>query len=564
MSAGAGCDVVVVGLGAAGGLAAGLLARSGLDVVGLEAGPWHAPVEYAPDEVASVMRNHLGAAKVNDEIPTVRGGPEQVAAPTYPAGLLMMNGVGGSKVHSGQLSWRQLPRTFETRSQLLAAGGEAAIPTGSTIADWPLRYDELEPYYARVEDLYGISGQAGNLGGTLDPRGNVFEGSRSGPFPLPPLRPAGFTQLMHGAAEQLGWNPFPAAASIRSAEYHGMSACTYCGSCLYNGCWTDAKGLPSSKLIPDAIAEHGLRAITGARVVRIDVDADGRASGVTYVLDGQEHSLSARAVVLGTFTYENTRLLLLSKGRAFPNGLANGTGQVGRHYMTHTLIFRFGLFAGTALHSWTGTPGQTTALSDFDQTLVTAPDGAQVVGGGPLMAGMGNPMLLSVLSTPPSVARWGTSWKRWLAENLRSVGFAYAIPDAVPYEQNRLDLDPTHVDRTGMPLVRVTFDHFENERRQIAFMTAKLQQWLSAAGASEQWQPPIGPSPISTHSYGGTRMGDDPQTSVVNRWGIAHEVPNLAIVGASCFPTPGGVNPTLTVEALTWRTVEHLIATLQN
>ncbi len=132
------------------------------------------------------------------------------------------------------------------------------------------------------------------------------------------------------------------------------------------------------------------------------------------------------------------------------------------------------------------------------------------------------------------------------------------MPDVLPYEANFLDLDPAHRDRDGIPLVRCTYQYFENERRQTRFLLNRASEWLTAAGATETWHLPIAPAPVSTHAYGGTRMGHDPQRSVVDEFGTAHEVPNLTILGASTFPTSGGVNPTETVEALAIRTAVRL------
>ena len=184
-------QVVVIGLGAAGGTAVMPLAQAGLDVVGLEAGPRYTTADYATDEIRQSNWNWLGQAKVNHEVPTWRQFPTQVAAGAAAQGgatILMNNGVGGSSIHFASQSWRYLPWNFATRSQTIARYGASAIPADSTVADWPLTYDDLEPYYDKVEYLHGESGQAGNIQGAIQPGGNPLEAPRRRAYPNPPLR----------------------------------------------------------------------------------------------------------------------------------------------------------------------------------------------------------------------------------------------------------------------------------------------------------------------------------------------------------------------------------------
>jgi gluconate 2-dehydrogenase alpha chain len=552
-------DVVVIGLGAAGGLAATLLADAGLEVLGIEAGPRHTHDEYMPDEIDHECRNILGAAKANHEVPTVRRRSSDEARPAKDTrGLLMMNGLDGSKVHSTNISWRLLPWNFRSRSCTEERYGAGAIPEDSSLVDWPLTYDDLEPHYQSVEDRYGISGRAGNIHGQTSDGGNPFEGMRTRDYPLPPLRRTGYLDLMSEAAESLGWHPFPTPASIRSENYHGRPGCVYCGSCTWNGCWTDAKCLPSLHGLLAAEARGALTILCEARVTEILVDGEGRAMGVALIRDGQRYIQPARFVVVATYTYENVRLLLLSKSPAFPTGLANNSGQVGRHFMTHSFPMSLGVFPGRKLNRWGGAGAQATGVDDFDGDNFDH-TGAGFIGGALLMAPAENKTIVNAMWSAPSVARWGSEWKRWYATHAGSIGWVWTIPDALPYEYNFLDLDPIVRDPLGVPVIRCTYDFGENEHRQCGFLLDRAAQWLEEAGASETWHVPAGPTPVSTHAYGGTRMGNDPASSVVDSWGIAHEVPNLVILGASCFPTAGGVNPTETVEALVSRTVVHLV-----
>jgi gluconate 2-dehydrogenase alpha chain len=551
-------DVVLVGLGATGGVAVGPLTAAGLRVVALEAGPRHTRAEFFPDEVANDMRNWLGDVKVNGEIPTWRGEPDEVAAvPAFRA--LMSNGVGGSAQHSPAQYFRLLPWHFRERTEILERYGERLLPEGSTVVDWPFGYEELEPYYARVEALLGVSGKAGNLGGELDPAGNVFEGPRSSEFPLPPLRRTGWTELMADAARDLGWHPYPVASGIRSQPYEGLNACTYCGFCAFGGCHADARGSTALRGIPEAEATGNLEVVTGARALRIETRADGRATGVTYLKDGEEHFQPARVVLLGTFTYENVRLLLLSRTDAHPRGIGNEHDEVGRHFMTHNIVFGTGLFPGRQLNIMSGSAAQGTAVDDWEADNFDHGD-LGFVGGSSFQAMMELKPISLARGTPPSVPRWGSAWKGWLKEHANSIGLGLLQIEQLPYERYRLDLDPSVSDPLGVPVVRATMNFGDNERNAFAFLTEKLADWFRAAGATDVWFTPLAPLAVSSHAYGGTRMGEDPRTSVVDPWSFAHAAPNLGILGASAMPCTAGRNPSLTVQAMAWRSADHLVA----
>jgi gluconate 2-dehydrogenase alpha chain len=558
MSPGGDADVVVVGLGAAGGSAVLPLAEAGLKVVALEAGPRLPHGEFLFDEIGNDIRNRMGAPKANHEVPTVR--PDAGSDAGKPAvAALMANAVGGAWMHAASQSWRLVPWNFESRTRLIGLRGYGAIPAGSTLLDWPLTYDELEPYYDRIETLLGVSGQAGNVQGESRGGGNPFEGSRSRDFPLPPLRRSGWNNLMAEAARSLGWHPFPVPAAVRSKPYRGMAACTYCGFCAFHDCHVGAKGTNALAGIPEAEATGNLEVVTGARVLEVMTDGDGRASGVVYVKDGHRHVQDARVVLLSSYTYENVRLLLLSRPKAFPDGLANNAGNVGRHFMAHTIKFGFGVFPGRRLNTFSGTAAQGTAVDDLD-----ADNGDHsrpgYVGGGMLQATMELRPIQIARNTPPSVPRWGSDWKDWLARHANSIGMGILHVEQFPYEDNYLDLDPHARDREGIPLVRCTFDLKENELSAFADLERSFHDWFAEAGASESWIVDPGPLAVSTHAYGGTRMGDIGHDSVVDRWCMAHEVPNLGILGASSFPTCGSRPPTLTVQALALRSADHLVA----
>ena len=552
-------DVAIVGVGAVGGVAALPLARAGLVVVGLEAGPWLGPRDFAPDELRNNVRGWpQSAQKANREVPTHR---PNASAPYSPRRAIhpMMNAVGGTSLHYWGQSWRLNPWDFRVVSETTRRYGASRIPPGSTVEDWPFGLDELEPYYDNVEREVGISGQAGNIDGTIDPRGNIFEGPRSRSYPMPPLRGSGFTEHMADAARGLGWHPFPGPAAITSEAYDGRPGCVFHGFCSRGGCHVDAKSSTAVSTIPKAQETGDFNILTHAHVTRIEVDDDGRATGVTFIRDGQEYFQPARAVLLASYTYENVRTLLLSTSDAYPRGLANNHGQVGRHYFSHatgagvTALFPF------ELNNWSGAAAQGVAVDDWaDDNFDHA--GVDFIGGGNLwIYTERRPIAAARMDTFGRAPRWGSEWKAFIRENADRWTNTYIQKTTLPYEDNYLDLDPEVTDPLGFPVCRITADFKDNERRIAAFMQERMVEWFTAAGAIDTIRLGLGTMGPSTHAYGGTRMGDDPDTNVVDRWGFSHEAGNLGVLGASVMGTSGARNPTLTAQALAWRTAEHLV-----
>lgn len=546
-------DVVIIGLGATGAVAAHILTAAGIRVLALEAGPRLDAGMMSNDEIRNDIDGWMSEPKAASEIPTLRVSETGQAHPSWWP-TLMVNGVGGTAIHYPGASFRLLPWNFRSRSAVIERYGSGVIPPDSTLADWPLSYADLEPFYEKVEQAIGVSGLD-----ITDP----FAGPRAHGYPMPPLRRSGWNLVTEEGARGLGWHPYPTPAAINSRPFDGRPACTYCGYCTGSGCHVQAKGSPDVNLIPRAEATGLLEVRTGARVTRIEVDPDrpARVSGVRYVVDGQERLATCRTVVLSTFTYENTRLLLLSASEHHPAGLANNTGQVGAHFVPHITPSVMGLFPGRRLNLFTGSWGQSTVVDDWNGDNYDHA-GLGFIGGGALIAaGEVHPIVAS-MQTPPTVPRWGSKWKAWLAENAQSVGSAVAQFESLPYAHNRLDLDPTAVDAHGIPRVRITYRPGDNEYLGAAFMRERLDEWLRAVGARETWtndQIHI----EGRHVYGGTRIGRDRKTSPLDPFGFAHDVEGLAVLGGSTFVSSGGHNPTLTAQALAWRTSVELVRRLQ-
>jgi len=558
-------DVVIVGLGAAGGVAALPLAQAGIEVVGLEAGTWLTRRDFAPDELRNNYRGWpQGIQKANQEIPTSRA---NAASATAPRGAIhpMQNAVGGTTLHYWAQSWRLNPWDFKVVSETKRRYGASRLPPGSTVEDWPFGLDELEPYYDKVEYEVGVSGQAGNVNGKIDPRGNPFEGARTRAYPMPPLRSTDFLDKMTAAARSLGWNPFPGPAAVNSRAYQNRSACMYHGFCNRGGCHVDAKNSTAVTTIPRAQATGRLKIVTRAHVTTIEVDGNGQVTGVNYLADGVEYFQPAKAVLLASYTYENVRMLLLSKSKVFAKGLANNRGQVGRHYFSHHMGAGVSALFPWNTNAWYGLPAQGVAVDNWADDNFDH-GGLDFIGGGNLWVYSDRrPIGAAGMNTFGRAPNWGSAWKTFIKENADRSNSAYIQKSTLPYEDNYLDLDPQVKDPLGYAVCRVTAEYKENERKLSAFTQDKMEQWYRAAGAIAIQRAPLGGAMgVSTHAYGGTRMGDNPDTNVVNRWGFAHEAPNLGVLGASVMGTSGAHNPTLTVQALAWRTAEHLVKNWRN
>ena len=555
-------EVVIIGLGAAGGYAALSLAKAGVKVTALEAGPRWTTEDFPMDELRNDVRAFLSQPKFMKEIPTFRlNSSQQALQGGGPGGLVvpMVNGVGGTSLHYGKEQWRYLPWSFKMRSETIKRYGAGRIPAGSTLVDWPISYHDLEPYYDKVEYDMGVSGKAGNIKGKIIPGGNPFEGPRSREFPLPPLRPTGWTDYMKAATKRMGLHPFHGPAAIRSKPYRGLPGCEYCGFCTYNGCMVEASGSTAFSAIPNAEKTGNLHVLPGARVTKIEVDRHGRASGVTYRRGGKEYFQPADVVVLSTFIYENTRLLLLSTSKAYPKGLSNNHDQVGKNYMDHIYVGYNGLYPGMQLNRMSGPGAQRITIDDWDADNFNHSH-LDFIGGGVIDFRMEGKPMNTARATPPSVRSWGSQWKDWLRKNANSVGDGFFQIDTLPYEANYIDLDPTVKDPQGFPVARLTYDFQPQEILRLNFLADKLSQIQKESGAVETW-PYFPPKPLAVnpHAFGTTRMGTNPDTSVVDPWLMSHEVPNLAILGGSVFPTAAGPNPTLTIQALAWRTGDHIV-----
>lgn len=548
-------DILLVGMGGVGGFLAPLFARAGLRVVGLEAGPWRGLDEYVPDELAATYycRGQLGP-KFLSEVPRWRRDPgEETRELTFSLGR-MMNGVGGSIVHYGGWLRRFHPHHLRRRSHTIERWGQSAIPEGATVADWPIQYDELEPYFGQVEDMIGVTG---------DDQQPFL--SRSTPPSLPPPRPFRMGELFAATTREMGLHPQMAPVSMTSRPYHDLPEMSYTAWNNGFGSWTGDKWHPALTSVPEALATGNLDLRTGCRVLRVLTDADGRARGVEYVDPlGQIKEQTAATVILCAYTFENVRLLFLSADAKHPDGLGNSAGQLGKHFITKMFPHVDGFFPDTIFNRHTGPAAQSMICDDY---LAADFDSVEhgFLGGSTLGAeNQFLPIQIARETLPPDVPSWGSGYKAHL-QQWQHLGVVRMQPDALSYESNFLDLDPRYRDRSGLglPLLRVTYDLRPNERRQADFFAGVCEEILRAMGATKTWRGPRFTGAGSSHDVGGCRTSDDPAAGVVDRGLRVHDTPGLYVFSGAVLPTCPGINPTLSLWAICLHAAERLIDRLR-
>jgi gluconate 2-dehydrogenase alpha chain len=555
-------DVVIVGVGAAGGILAAELGKAGMKVIGLERGPRLTTQDFDPhDELRYFQRQDL---RPNIKRQPVTWRPNANARATPLPLQNYGNQAGGGTIHYGAVSWRFHEDDFRARSHTISRYGASVIPEHSSLADWPLSYADLERYYDQAEYELGVSGKAGNLQGKKIDGGNVFEAPRRREFPLPPLRWDQGAILFDAATRKLGYHPFSTPRAILSEAYQDRPACTYCGFCQAFGCHVGAKSSILVTKLPEADATGNFKLITGAMCYRVNSDNSGRVTGVGYYgPDGSDNTIEAELVILTTFIYDNTRLLLLSKTDKVPNGLANSSGQVGKHLMAHMMPNVYALFDDRHVNNYMGPSAQKHTIDDFNADNFDH-SGAGFIRGSQISVGTGNlqggPISHTTTASPPGTPRWGAAYRDYLAKSFTRQVAMVAQTENLPYIDQMIDLDPDVKDAWGLPAPRLTYDwRRPTELARVEFMMKKMEEIGRTMGATQVWRAPLGPGAPGAHHEGGTRMGSDPKTSVVNRYGQSWDVPNLFIIGSSTFPTMSGFNPTLTIQALAYMSADAIV-----
>lgn len=531
-------DFVVVGSGSAGGIVARELAGAGFDVVVLEQGPYRRANDFTHDEIDVLLNESLMAGGNANHGQTFRDDPSREAVRTAIAPAQYAATVGGSSTHFSANFWRLRESDFKERSLWGAIGG-------TSFADWPISYAELEPYYTRVEWEIGVSGAPG-----------PNDAWRSKPFPMPPMTISSSGALLEKGAARLGLTAQPEPLAVLTRPFNGRAPCINCGYCMGFGCEVGAKSSTLYAMIPAAEATGRCEIRPDSAVFRLETGRDGRVSEVLYY-DGQgnERGQRARAVVVCANGAETPRLLLMSASDAHPDGLANGSGFVGRNLMFNSHAAAIGVFEHP-LNEYKGVQ-VTRIIHDFYE----ADPKRGFYGGGGIDARAllsATPIMHALTSLPPGTPTWGAGFKDAIGHTFtRSMTLASGST-SLPMDRNNITLDPVSTDHLGRPAIRVTYRDHPDDLAMSQFFQDRELELFDAMGAKEFWGLPVGPSHGGPHLLGTCRMGDDPATSVIDRHHRSHEVRNLFLCDGSSMVTSGRGQPTMTIMALAFRAAEHI------
>jgi choline dehydrogenase-like flavoprotein len=540
-------DVIIVGAGAGGGIAAGVLAEAGKHVLLLERGLSRT---YADSGYRDHLRNHRLSQYGHNTGPDLDGNPrvfvdrdgvDHVVPPNDGRYHNIAAAVGSGTLVYGAQAWRFHRDDFRMASLY-------GVPEGSSLTDWPIGYDELAPWYERAEWEIGVAGK-----GSL----HRHEGPRARDYPMPPLPDSIAADSLRRGAGALGISTTRIPLAINSVPRDDRGACIACGSCVGFPCPSDAKNGTQNTMVARALATGRCHLVTGAMVLRVETDPAGKVTGVRFAdVNGVEHTARAKAVVLSGGATETARLLLNSPSAREPDGLGNNRDQVGRNLQGHVYPLAYGLFdepvhgsrgpgAGLATTAWNhGNPG--------------------IVGGGMLADDFVQPPIIFFKNAlPPDLPRWGQGAKDFMRDQYRHVLRIAGPVHEIPNPAARVTVAGAVRDRWGLPVARLSGQVHAETTRTASFIYERAHDWLRASGAGRTWGNP--PNPGLTggqHQAGTCRMGTDPERSVTDMaarvWG--HD--NLYVADGSVHPTNGGFNPVLTIMALAFRTADGVAKAL--
>lgn len=509
-------DVLIVGAGASGAAVAWSLADTRMKIMCLEQGDWVNPADYPSTgmdwETRKDFANH----------PNVRQRPEDypINDATSPVKVVNFNGVGGGTILYMAHFPRFHPSDFKTRS--LDGVGD----------DWPINYQTLAPYFAENDRIMGVAGLAGDPG--CPPKDNL----------MPPVPLGKLGETLAGGFNKLGWHWWPSESAIATQAYDGRAQCVNLGPCA-SGCAQGAKASTDITYWPHAL-RAGVELKTRCRVREVTVNSKGMADGVIYYDEhGNTHEQKAEVVIIACNGVGTPRLLLNSKSTAFPDGIANSSGLVGKNLMLHALTAVQGQFADR-LDGYMGPIGCALWSKEFYETELARGYSRGytmeiVRGSGPVSSAM---MGLAMGSL-----KWGPDHHQSFDALFDKSATIVSVGEDLPQASNFVSLDPDLTDSNGIPAAKINYQFGENSQKMLAHAGERSIEILKAAGAVNVG-PPITNGVSSGHSMGTARMGIDPASSVVNEWGRSHDVKNLFIVDSSVFVTSGGVNPTSTLQAV--------------
>ena len=529
-------NVVIVGAGAAGGVVAKELAVAGLSVVLLERGKWYTANDCRKDDLRNQRTSLLGNAfgPEDEGNPRVWVDAKGAAHTALASEGVYQNDaacVGGGTLSYGAQAWRYLPQDFRMRSTYGA-------PAGSSLEDWPIGYDDLEPYYEKAEYEIGISG---------DYSGTPFHGPRKRPLPMPPLPPGREFGILEPAAKRLGLHPFHIPMARNSVPYNGRGPCMRCRWCVGFACEVDAKNGSQNTVIPIALGTGNCELRTECMVKEILTDDRGRARGVAYFDEaGHLQEQLCDLVVVSGCAVESARLLLNSKSRLFPDGLGNRYDQVGRNLQGHHYTGAVGFF-DFETYDDIG-PGATIAVSDYNH-------GTPGLCGGGMLANEFIRLPIHMIDRlPENTPSWGLGHKQamrhWHKRCIQIFGPTQQIPTA----DARVTVDPTVKDKWGLPVARIAGNVHPHTFEIGEMQATRAEAWLKEAGAIHTSRMAGKAELVSAgqHQAGTCRMGEDPRSSVVDRDCRIHDVDNVFVIDSSVHVTNGGFNPALTIMAVAY------------
>ncbi len=549
-------DVCIIGSGASGGTAAKVLAEGGLNVVMLEAGPPVVPARDYKEHVWPYELPHRGAGVggrarrgLGDEFMAPNGaweieGEPYVSAPGSKFRWFRSRIVGGRTNHWGRIALRMAPVDFKVRSH--DGMGD----------DWPLAYEDVAPYYDKVESYIGVFGTKENIPSAPD---GVF---------LPPPKPRCTETIIKKSCNKLKILCIPSRLAILTQPHNGRAACHYCAQCG-RGCITASNFSSSQVMIPPAEKTGRFTMITGAMARELIVGKDGKVAAVSYIdkATHEERRIHARAFVVAASACESARLLLNSRSTLFPEGLANSSGVVGRNLMDTVGSDAAGYFPQLEkmpAHNHDGVGGMHMYLPwwKFDRKNAFLRGYHTEFGGGRGMPGVGDYDDLC-----DYVEGYGISLKQECKKKYGTyIGFA-GRGEMIPNENCFCEIDPTVVDQWGIPVLRFHWQWSDNEIKMAKDMQETYRAIIEAAGGiflpnsdiDAQHPYGIADGGVIIHEVGTVRMGERPATSALNQFCQAHDVKNLFVTDGACFVTNADKNPTLTIMALTWRASEYLL-----
>jgi len=532
-------NAIVVGAGAGGGIVAKELSTAGMSVVLFERGGWATYGDHDHDELISQRTTVLGNAYGPDDerYCRVRISPDGKRSIVLPSQWGYNNNaacVGSGTVSYGAMAWRFMPEDFKMKTTY----GQVK---GSTLEDWPISYDDLEPYYEKAEWEIGVAG---------DDSQSPYAPPRSKPQPMPPFPYNKEARILKQAAQRLGLHPYPIPMLRNSIPYGGRPKCYKFRTCVGFACPVNAKGGTHNTAIPTALATGNCELRINCVVSEILVNGQGKITGVSYFDDkNKKQTQSADIIIVSASATETPRLLLNSKSKFFPNGIGNENDWVGRNLQGHAYSGAFGIFDEDMFDDCG--PGASLAIGDYSHHN---PD---IIGGGVLCNEFTRlPYMFSGIR-PPGSARWGAEHKKFQQENYKRVATVFGPYQEIPNFNARIDVDPEVKDFWGIPVARLSGAGHQKDAEGTAFMAEKADAWLKEAGAIQTWKRGVikGRRGLSggQHQAGTCRMGNDPETSVCNKFGRVHSGSNLFVADGSLHVTNGGFNPVLTIMALGYR-----------